>query len=103
MSGYILGRDADQDLEELWNRVSGDSVPAADRLIRILFRAFLELAKFPGMGHKRGDLTPLPVRFWPVGNYLIVYRSERRPIEVVAIVHGNRDVPAFLQHRQPRQ
>lgn len=51
------------------------------------------------MGHKREDLTQFPVLFWPVGNYLIIYRGEARPIEIVAIVHGKRDIPAFLRQR----
>jgi hypothetical protein len=37
------------------------------------------------MGHRRGDLTLYPVLFWPVGAYLIIYRSDRRPIEIVAV------------------
>jgi hypothetical protein len=27
----------------------------------------------PGMGHRREDLTPCPILFWPVGAYLIIY------------------------------
>jgi plasmid stabilization system protein ParE len=48
------------------------------------------------MGHVREDLTGYPVLFWPVGAYLIVYRAERRPIEIVAVTQGSRDIPAFL-------
>jgi hypothetical protein len=33
------------------------------------------------VGHKREDLTDNP---WPVGSYLIVYRAEHRPVEIVA-------------------
>ena len=50
------------------------------------------------MGHAREDLTPYPVRFWPVGAYLIIYRAERTPIEIVAVTQGSRDIPVFL-HR----
>jgi hypothetical protein len=39
----------------------------------------------PRRRHKREDLTPYPVLFWPVGVYLIVYRADRRPIEIVAV------------------
>jgi len=51
------------------------------------------------MGHNRQDLTELPVLFWPVGSYLIIYRAEHRPIEIVAVTQGSRDVPAFLRRR----
>ena len=48
------------------------------------------------MGHRREDLTDHPVLFRPVGAYLIIYRAERRPIEIVAVTQGSRDIPAFL-------
>jgi hypothetical protein len=37
-----------------------------------------------------------PVLFWPVHEYLVIYRVRRKCIEVVAIVHAARDVPALL-------
>jgi antitoxin ParD1/3/4/toxin ParE1/3/4 len=49
--------------------------------------------------HRREDLTPYPVLFWPVGAYLIIYRAGRRPIEIVAVTQGSRDIPAFLSRR----
>ena len=53
----------------------------------------------PGIGHKREDLTPYPVLFWTVGAYLIIYRAERRPVEIVAVTQGSRNIPAFLRRR----
>ncbi len=99
MSGYVLSREADHDLDELWNYISEDSVDAADRLATKLLDSFEALAQHPGMGHKREDLTSYPVFFWPVGNYLVIYRGERSPIEIVAIVSGARDIPTFLRSR----
>jgi plasmid stabilization system protein ParE len=99
MSGYVLGRDAEQDLVDLWDYIAEDNVDAADRLIAQLFEVFETLARNPGMGHKRPDLTQSPVLFWPVGNYLVIYRSQGRLVEVVAIVHGKRDIPVFLRRR----
>ena len=51
------------------------------------------------MGHKREDLTAYPVLFWPVGAYLVIYRATSRPIEIVAVTQGARDIPAFLHRR----
>jgi antitoxin ParD1/3/4/toxin ParE1/3/4 len=53
------------------------------------------LADMPGMGHSRVDLTDEPVLFWPVYGYLVVYRPESRPLEVVRVVHGSRDPKAI--------
>jgi len=42
----------------------------------------------PGKGHTRDDLTDLPVGFFPLGSYLIVYRPNPAPLQIVAILHG---------------
>ena len=101
MSRYVLGRDAERDLDDLWEYIARDSVTAADRLISEIFEAFEALARNPGIGHKREDLTKFPVLFWPVGNYLIIYRAVGSLVEIIAIVHGKRDVPVFLRGRNP--
>jgi plasmid stabilization system protein ParE len=72
MSPYVLGVDAEKDLDEIWEQIASDSVDAADRFVARLFAAFEALARHPGRGHIREDLTSLPVLFWPVGNYLII-------------------------------
>jgi len=74
-------------------------VEAADRLMGEIFEAFEALARNPGIGHKREDLTKIPVLFSPVGNYLIIYRAAGSLVEIVAIVHGKRDIPMFLHRR----
>jgi plasmid stabilization system protein ParE len=101
MSGYILGVDAARDLDEIWDYIAADNVDAADRWIDKLFRAFEMLARNPGLGHKREDLTAFPVLFWPVGSYLIIYRVENGPLTVVAVTKGSRDIPAFVRSRMP--
>ncbi|MCX6630780.1 MAG: type II toxin-antitoxin system RelE/ParE family toxin [Candidatus Solibacter sp.] len=101
MSDYVLGADADFDLDEIWEYIAADSLDAADRWIGKLFDAFEALGQTPGLGHRRDDLTPHPVLFWPVGAYLIIYRADRRPIEIVAVTQGSRDIPAFLGRRVP--
>ena len=97
MSGYIISRNAEQHLATIWDYIARDNVDAADQLIDELFSAFETLAINPALGHTRQDLTKFRVLFWPVGNYLVIYRTAKRCIEVVAVVHGNRDVPAFLR------
>jgi plasmid stabilization system protein ParE len=53
----------------------------------------------PGLGHRREDLTDRPLRFWTVDAYLVIYRAERTPIEIVAVTRGGRDIPRLLRHR----
>jgi toxin ParE1/3/4 len=101
VSGYILSVDADFDLDDIWEYIAADNIEAADQWIEKLFDAFESLAQTPGMGHRREDLTAHRVLFWPVGAYLIIYRAERRPIEIVAVTQGSRDIPVFLSRRNP--
>ncbi len=99
MNGYTFSLDADFDLDEIWEYIAADNIDAADHWIEKLFDAFESLGQTPGMGHRRDDRTSYPVLFWPVGAYLIIYRAERSPIEIVAVTQGSRDLPAFLSHR----
>lgn len=99
MSGYVLGTGADADLDNIWEFIAEDNINAADRWVGVLFDAFEALALAPGMGHKREDITPYPVLFWPAGAYLIIYRAECDPIEILAVCQGSRDIPGFLRSR----
>ncbi len=54
------------------------------------------------MGIKRHDITTLPVRFWTITkfpSYVIVYRPETVPLQVVAILHGKRHLKEVLEKR----
>jgi plasmid stabilization system protein ParE len=102
MKEYVLGTGAELDLNEIWEYISQDNINAADRWIGKLFDAFEALARSPGMGHKRDDLTAYPVLFWPVGAYLILYRVQKEFIEIVAVTQGARDIPSFLRQRTQR-
>jgi plasmid stabilization system protein ParE len=66
VSGYILGKAVEFDLDEIWEYIAADNIDAADRWIGKLFDAFAALGQTPGMGHRREDLTVYPVlRSWP--------------------------------------
>jgi toxin ParE1/3/4 len=47
------------------------------------------------------DLIDQRYRFWRVWSYLIVYRWQSSPIEIIAVVHGARDLDAFFGGRGP--
>ena len=99
MTSYILAPEALQDLQELWDYIATENLDAADRVIDTLFAAFERLAAMPGLGHRREDLTDRPLRFWTVDAYLVIYRAERTPIEIVAVTRGGRDILRLLRHR----
>jgi plasmid stabilization system protein ParE len=94
---YKVTPQARCDLLSIWEFIARDSVSAAEGLTIRFERAFYLLAQFPRKGHKRVDIrTSEPVLFWPVGSYVIVYRPEPRPIVIVRVVHGARDLDAIL-------
>jgi hypothetical protein len=41
-------------------------------------------------------------RFWSAWSYLIVYRWQVRPIQIVAVIHGARDLDAYFGGERPR-
>jgi len=74
-------------------------VEMADRVESVIREKMVYLAGTPGAGHWRKDLTDQPVRFFPIYSYLIVYRPETKPLQVVGILHGRRDVEQLLTSR----
>jgi plasmid stabilization system protein ParE len=102
MKEYVLGKGAELDLNEIWEYIAQDNLDAADRWIEKLFEAFESLARNPGLGHKREDLTAYPILFWPVGAYLVLYRIQLEFIEIVGVTQGARDIPSFLGQRTVR-
>jgi antitoxin ParD1/3/4 len=96
MGRYALTAAARADLSEIADYIREDNPDAAKRVVKSLQEAMGRLARVPGMGHLREDLTRRPFRFWPVYSYLIVYRSETQPLQILRILHSARDVKSLL-------
>ena len=61
-----------------------------------MYEAFDKLAEMPGMGHIREDLTNEPLKFWKVHSYLIAYRPDSKPLQIVRILSSFRDLASLL-------
>jgi plasmid stabilization system protein ParE len=99
MSAYELTPHALDDIYEIWHYIARDNVEAADRVEAAIFEACELLSNSPLAGSIRKDLTNLPLRFFlvhPYSNYIIVYDSEKKPIQVIRVLHGRRNLPAVL-------
>jgi len=93
---------ATEDLDAIWWFIAESNRAAADRVELEILATCHRLAKHPLMGSKRQDITPRHVRFWTVTkfpNYVIVYRPETVPLQVVAVLHGKRDLREALERR----
>ncbi|HEY1806295.1 MAG TPA: type II toxin-antitoxin system RelE/ParE family toxin [Terracidiphilus sp.] len=100
MNGFILSGEALLELDDIWSFIAQDNPEAADRWIAKLLDGCDALARHPQMGHTRTDLTDQPVLFWPVSDYLIIYRTHLEHIEVIAVTQGSRDIPSYLRNRR---
>lgn len=100
MSGYSLSPQAVEDLFEIWQYIAQDSENAANRVQSEFFETFVALARTPGQGHRRKNLTTKPVLFFAIYSYLIVYQADVNPIRILAVVHGRRNVKRVLKRRQ---
>ncbi len=97
---YVLAPEAARDLVEIWRYIKEQvSLGMADRVESVMRERFVFLSKNPGAGHWRKDLTIEPVKFFPVYSYLVVYRPESKPLQIVALLHGRREVERVLQQR----
>jgi len=101
-SRFQLTPQAIEDLDAIWLTIAEDSRDAAERVEMEILATCHRLARHPRMGTKRQDITVLPVRFWTVTkfpNYVIVYRPETVPLQVVAVLHGRHDLKEVLEKR----
>ena len=100
MRDFIVSPEVFRDLLEIWGYMALNSVEAADRVESEFYKTFQNLARMPGLGHRRSELTSEDVLFWTLYSYLIVYKRIGNHIRIVAVLHGRRDVKKILKERK---
>jgi plasmid stabilization system protein ParE len=84
-------------VKSAWEYLSKNaSVDIADQVIDDLYAGMDKLSETPGIGHWRKDLTDLPLRFYLVHRYLIIYEPKKKPLWIVRVLHSARDIPSIL-------
>ena len=99
MIAYQLTPLAVDDLFEIWSYIAHDNTEAANAVEGAIHRACALLAQAPLAGRMRADLTHLPLRFWfvqPYRNYVIVYDPATKPLQIIRVLHGARNIHALL-------
>jgi plasmid stabilization system protein ParE len=98
---YVVAPAAIDDIDEIaaWML---EKDPASDldlRFVDMAYETFEFLVGQPGAGHKRQDLTSLPVLFCtvmkPFTSFVVVYRGGP-PVEIVRVTRWARDLPTLL-------
>jgi plasmid stabilization system protein ParE len=103
MSDYVFTPLAKADIFNIWSFIAEASEEAADQVEQAIYYACAFVAEGPMRGHSRPDLTTRPLRFWTLTrypNYSIVYRPETVPLQIVAVMHGKRNIRRILKQRQ---
>lgn len=88
------------DLSDIWSYIAADNPKAADRVETAIYEACALIATSPLGGQTRADLTRLPLRFWTVQrypNYILVYDPASKPLQIVRILHGMREVRRIFE------
>lgn len=96
MYSFHLTPEARIDLIEIQDFISQDNPAAAADVIDNIFKEFDNLSKHPLKGHKREDLTNRNIRFWNVHSYLIIYDATTKPISIVRVLSGYRDIQSMI-------
>jgi toxin ParE1/3/4 len=80
-------------------RIADDNPRAAGRLIDVAERSANTIGTHPGIGSRRRELSTGLHRFISIAGYpyVIVYRDDRTPPEIVRFVHTSRDLPRVLR------
>ena len=99
-SRYVFAPQAAQDLADIWRYLENQSSTAvAGRVESVIRQRIIFLSGHSNIGYWRKDLTGDAVKFFAVYSYLIVYRPDTKPLQVVSILHGRRDVETVLRSR----
>ena len=75
--------------------------PLALRYVEALEDAYHHIRNFPASGAPRysAELGIAGLRFWPLKKfpYLVFYVEREDLVDVLLVLHGQRDIPAWLQ------
>lgn len=94
MPAWILTPRASSELEGILDYIAEDSgsKAIANKVAGDFIRAFEGLVASPNIGWRRAHLTGPGVRWWRVHSYLLVYDPESKPLRVIRVLHGARDL-----------
>ncbi len=84
---------------DIWQRIAHDDVALANRIDAEFHQLFESLARMPGQGHVRRDLTSRPVRFISLYSFLVIYQANGETLRIMAILRGKRNVTKILKGR----
>ncbi|HWB47945.1 MAG TPA: type II toxin-antitoxin system RelE/ParE family toxin [Stellaceae bacterium] len=99
MTAALLAPRARRELVAAVRLIANDNPRAAQALRDAVAQAARHIGDHPHIGVVRSHLLRPAYRFLVLSGfpYLIIYNAERSPPEIVAIVHGARNLPPLLR------
>ena len=87
--------------------IAEDNPDAAERLRAEFYDGLQSLGRSPGIGHYHDELLSRKYRFWNFYSYVVAYVWQTKPIRVISVVHGARDLAVFFtlrgsRHNEPK-
>ena len=95
MSGLVITPRAREDLLDIWDFIARDSLSMADAFIEKIHGKLVTLAISPNIGRPRDNLGD-GVRSFPLGRYVIFYRSLPGQTTIIRVLHSSRDIPTVF-------
>ena len=97
MSRYVVAPAAQRDIRAIYNFIEDQSEKNAAKVVRALYDEFDTIADMPGIGHTRPGLHDDTLRVIAVYKYLVIYDPTSKPLQILRVIHGARDLGnAFL-------
>ncbi|MFI5378693.1 MAG: type II toxin-antitoxin system RelE/ParE family toxin [Tepidisphaerales bacterium] len=95
---YVLTEAAIEDVREIVNYIKADSPRNARKVALKLREQFRRIARTPGIGHVREELHDDRLRVSSVYRYLIIYDVTQRPLPILRVIHGARNLNWVRPH-----
>jgi toxin ParE1/3/4 len=89
------------DLREIAQYIARDNADAAERFLKATEETFKLLKSHPGLGRLRSFSIP-GIRSWVIAdfrNYIVFYLPTKTEVQILAVLHGARDLPQVLEGR----
>lgn len=93
MTGYQLSEQARHDIRSIWRQIATDSLQGADRVVDCVVASCDFLGTFQVEGEPWPGQPPgLRCYAVPRTRYVIVFAPDTDPLDIVAVIDGNRNL-----------
>lgn len=100
MSRYVINVEASRDLNEIADYFAQTNLDAGERFFREFNRKCQQLTVFPNSGKSHAEIRA-DLRGLSFYGYVIFYRVLNDDVEILRVLSGRRNFPAFFMDTSP--